>query len=80
MNCAGPGATAADLKPYVDHVLSCFGSNRVMWASDWPPLDLASDYSTWKRVSDELLSSLEPADRAELYSRTASRIYRLKED
>ncbi len=80
MNCAGRGATAAEVKPYAQHVLASFGANRVMWASDWPPLDLASGYAEWKALSDGLLSTLDPAERQEVYSGTASRIYRLDKD
>ena len=28
--------TAADLKPYIDHVIECFGFDRVIYGSDWP--------------------------------------------
>ena len=51
MNCAKPGATAADIGPYAAHVLSAFGPSRIMWASDWPPLDLVADYARWKALS-----------------------------
>lgn len=78
MSCAGPGATALDIKPYADHVLACFGANRVMWASDWPPLDLVSDYATWKRVSDDVLSARDSIERQNIYGGTANSIYRLK--
>lgn len=78
MNCAAPGATARDIEPYARQILASFGPRRVMWASDWPPLDLASDYATWWQVSKELLASLSYPDRNEALSGTAERIYRLK--
>ena len=28
--------TETDLKPYIDHVLACFGFDRVMFGGDWP--------------------------------------------
>lgn len=77
MNCAARGATARDIEPYARHVIASFGGRRVMWASDWPPLDLASDYATWWQVSQDVLTSLNEKDRAEVLSGTASRIYRL---
>lgn len=77
MNCAGPCAVVADVRPYADHVLQTFGASRVMWASDWPPLDLASDYATWKIVSDEILGSLTSQARQEVLAYTAMRTYRL---
>jgi L-fuconolactonase len=78
LNCAAPGAGAAELKPYADHVLACFGADRILWASDWPPLELASDYATWKRVSDDLLASLSSNDREAVFGRNAERVYRLQ--
>ncbi len=78
LNCAAPGAGAAELQPYADHVVACFGPARVLWASDWPPLDLVSDYPTWKRVSDDLFAGLPVDDRAAVFGGTAEKLYRLK--
>ena len=77
LNCAGPGAGAADLEIYVSHVLDTFGPSRVMWASDWPPLDLVSDYAKWKRISDLLLRVLPDSQRRQVMEGTAARVYRL---
>ena len=77
LNCARPGASAADVQIYAKHVLKAFGPNRVMWASDWPPLDLASDYATWKRISDSVLQRLPGAQRHSVMAGTAMRVYRL---
>jgi L-fuconolactonase len=77
MNCAGAGASTAEVKPYADHVLDAFGCDRVLWASDWPPLDLASDYATWKRVSGEILAARPESFRASVQQGTAERVYRL---
>jgi L-fuconolactonase len=77
-NCARPGADLADVEVYMNHVLKAFGPKRVMWASDWPPLDLASDYATWKRISDVTLQSLPKSQRIEVMAGTAARLYRLK--
>ncbi len=77
LNCATPGAGTAELKPYAAHVLGSFGADRVMWASDWPPLELAADYATWRRISLDLLAKLPPADRAAVLGGNAERIYRL---
>jgi L-fuconolactonase len=77
LNCAGPGADPADVEVYLNRVLRAFGPSRVMWASDWPPLDLASDYATWKRISDVTLRSLTRSQRIEIMAGTAERVYRL---
>jgi L-fuconolactonase len=77
MNCAAPGATAAEVAPYAAHVIDRFGAERVMWASDWPPLDLASDYASWAAISECILASRSDAERAAILSGTAARVYRL---
>ena len=77
MNCAQPGATSDDIRSYSDVVLDQFGPDRTMWASDWPPLDLASSYESWRQVCRELLKGTSHDDRAAIYGRTAARVYRL---
>ena len=77
MNCAAPGAGTADVRRYAEHVLDAFGPERVMWASDWPPLDLAADYATWRRISLEILQDRPAAERDAVLSGTAARVYRL---
>lgn len=77
MNCAAPGAGLDDVRPYAEHVIAAFGASRTMWASDWPPLDLASDYATWRRISMSVIGTLSPGERADLLEGTATRFYRL---
>lgn len=74
---AGAQWKAADLQPYVDHVLEVFGAQRVMWGSDWPVLDLAADYGRWVETSELLLSGLGEAERREVLGLSAQRFYRI---
>jgi L-fuconolactonase len=73
----GPGWKVDTLRPYADAVLEMFGPQRVMWGSDWPVLNLASDYATWCATTDTLLSGLNAADRAAVLGGNAVRFYRL---
>jgi L-fuconolactonase len=77
MNCAMPSGNIGEVARYARFALTAFGSKRVMWASDWPPLDLASDYLGWRRFSEEALMSLDSSERDDVWFRTATRIYRL---
>ncbi len=74
---AEAGATADDLKPWVDHLISCFGAGRLMWGSDWPVLNLASNYQSWSIMADELFSDLSRHDKAYIFGITASAFYNL---
>lgn len=44
---AGDNWTPSDVAPYVEHLLNSFGSQRLVWGSDWPVLTIAGDYGTW---------------------------------
>lgn len=58
-------------------MLSSFGTDRVVWASDWPPLDLVASYQRWHDVSRALLAGLAKKDRAMIFGGNTERIYRL---
>jgi L-fuconolactonase len=77
LNCAAPGAGVDEVRPYADHVIDAFGAPNVMWGSDWPPLDLAADYATWKHVSDAILAGRTPAERSDVLRGTVTRVYNL---
>lgn len=68
---------AADLQPYVDHVLDTFGAHRVMWGSDWPVLNLAADYGRWIETTDLLLRGLDELARKQVLGLNAQRFYRI---
>jgi L-fuconolactonase len=69
--------TAADLKPYIDHVVECFGFDRVMFGGDWPVSTLASDYPRWVTTVDDALSGSTQDELHRLYVRNAERFYRV---
>ncbi|HVL71871.1 MAG TPA: amidohydrolase family protein [Beijerinckiaceae bacterium] len=72
---AKPGWTGADLRPYVAHVLVAFGPERLMWGSDWPVVDVAGGYDSWRAASLALLGGLSAAERAAVLGGTAARVY-----
>ena len=42
------------LRPYVEHVLDCFGFKRVMYGSDWTVSELTHAYPEWVAILDEI--------------------------
>jgi hypothetical protein len=46
--------TPDDLRPYVDHVIACFGEDRITFGGDWPVAYQAAEYPRWVRTLDEL--------------------------
>jgi L-fuconolactonase len=70
--------TIEDLRPYVDHLIECFGPKRLMWGSDWPVALLASGYSQWLETAQVLLSPLDATDRDRIMAENTVRFYHLK--
>jgi L-fuconolactonase len=72
---AAPDWRIADLRQAVDHVVTCFGPQRLLWGSDWPVVDLARGYAAWFVAAETLLADLSPFDKAAIFGRNAARIY-----
>lgn len=67
----------ADLRAYIDHVVDCFGPERIMFGSDWPVVLLASSYERWVETLLDTVSSMNHEDRRRLFHDNAARFYRL---
>ena len=72
---AGPNWSIDQLRPYVDHLIACFGPDRLMWGSDWPVLELVSSYERWYVAARELVAPAGAGDR--IFGGTAQAFYRL---
>ncbi|OYW97830.1 MAG: hypothetical protein B7Z15_22740, partial [Rhizobiales bacterium 32-66-8] len=73
---AAPGtATTALLRPYVDHLLTAFGPDRMLWGSDWPVVNLGVGLPEWIAMTGELLAGLSEGERAAIEAGTARRVY-----
>lgn len=75
--CAPGTATIETIRPYVDHVIDCFGPARIVWGSDWPVVNLRSSLPDWLTMSRELIADLSPDERAAIAHGNARRIYQL---
>jgi L-fuconolactonase len=72
---AGPGWRAGDLQPYVEHLLECFGADRVIWGSDWPVVDLAGGYAAWWDATRACLAGTSVDEQAKILGGNAARYY-----
>jgi L-fuconolactonase len=72
---AAPDWGIADLREVVDHVVTCFGPQRMLWGSDWPVVNLAGGYAKWFAAAETLLADLSPAEKAGIFGGNAARIY-----
>jgi len=66
-----------DIRPYVDHLIACFGPERLIWGSDWPVVNLAGGYAAWRGTTETLLGGLTAADKAAILGGNATRFYGL---
>jgi L-fuconolactonase len=66
---------AEDLAPFVQHIIKVFGADRVMWGSDWPVLNVASDYRAWRTAAEQLVAELPTRDRDRIFGGTAAQFY-----
>jgi predicted TIM-barrel fold metal-dependent hydrolase len=69
--------TVDDLRPFVEHVLGCFGWDRVMFGSDWPVCTLSATYQRWVEAARELTANASEINKEKLFSKNAERVYRL---
>lgn len=71
------GAPASELRPYVAHLVGCWG-DRLMWGSDWPVVQMAGDtYGDWIDLAAELVGPQESAVQQRLFAGAAAAFYRI---
>jgi predicted TIM-barrel fold metal-dependent hydrolase len=69
--------TEDDLRPYVEHVISSFGWERVLFGSDWPVCTLSASYKRWVAALQSITQNAGPDNQKKLFHDTAIRVYRL---
>jgi L-fuconolactonase len=69
--------TVDQLRPYWDVALDAFGSNRLMFGSDWPVCLLKTTYSEWVRCVEQLASELSYEEQCNFWHNNATRAYNL---
>jgi L-fuconolactonase len=72
---AAVGWQISNLRKAVDYVVACFGTDRLMWGSDWPVVNLAGGYEKWFAAAETLLAGLSADENAAIFGGNAARIY-----
>ena len=74
----GPGFSAADLAPAVEHVFSEFGPERLLFGSDWPVCTLVASYDQVIQVLYDVLGErLSGTTEEQVFGGNARRFYGL---
>jgi L-fuconolactonase len=79
---AGTGQDLDVLVRYITRLVALFGSERLMWGSDWPVLGLAanpywSTYTGWLDIVRAALSGSTPSDIEQIFTGTSERFYQI---
>jgi len=69
--------TRDQLRPYLDHVIDCFGFERLMYGSDWPVSEQTHRYPEWVAILDEVTAGCSADEIRNLFRDTAVAFYRL---
>lgn len=74
---ARPDWSVDDLRPFVEHVIACFGWDRVVWGSDHPVCTRTASLTRWVAATHEIVAGASADEKAKLLHRNAERIYRV---
>ena len=75
---ATSGALAAEWEPYIHTAIELFGVERCMFESNYPADAVTCSYRVLWNTFKRMTASASADDKAALFSRTASRIYRVE--
>jgi len=69
--------TETHIRPYLARVFDVFGSERVMFGSDWPVSELTHRYAEWVRILDRFTAAFSEDERRRFFRDNAIAFYRL---
>jgi len=67
--------TREELKPYVQHLVTAFGYERLMFGSDWPVCTIAATYQEWVDALLWAVADASEAEKDKLFYENASAFY-----
>jgi L-fuconolactonase len=72
-----PGWKYEDLVPYLDTVTKAFGTDRLMYGSDWPVCLVAASYDEQLSVVQSYFKTFSPSEKKQILGENAKRFYNL---
>lgn len=67
-----------DISPYINVIINCFGTNRILYGSDWPVCLLAAKYDEVLGVVEKAIEGLSINEQEAIMGKTAQKVYHLK--
>jgi len=68
---------AGDFYPYLDTVFDAFGTDRLLFGSDWPVMLVSGIYVQWKSLIVKYMEHFSPEDQDKIFRTNAIRFYHL---
>jgi len=69
--------TPSQLHPYFEVILEAFGSDRLLFGSDWPVCLVATSYKNWMELVRKNITSLSDTEQLKIMGGNATRLYQL---
>ena len=69
--------SAGDFYPYLDTVFKLFGTDRLMFGSDWPVMLAAGIYVQWKSLLEKYMEHFREEDKEKVFGLNATNFYNL---
>jgi L-fuconolactonase len=66
-----------DLKPYLDVIFENFSADKLMFGSDWPVLNVASDYTEVVKTVEDYIAQLSSEDQNKIWHKNVTSFYKL---
>ncbi|MEO8237361.1 MAG: amidohydrolase family protein [Flavobacterium sp.] len=67
----------SDLKPYLDVIFESFPADKILFGSDWPVCNVASDYTEVVKTLENYISQLSTQDQNKIWFENAKSFYKL---
>jgi len=66
-----------DFYPYLDVVFESFGTDRILFGSDWPVMLLSSTYNKWKNLLEKYMLQFSDEEKQKVFDTNAIKFYNL---
>ncbi|HSB93420.1 MAG TPA: amidohydrolase family protein [Flavitalea sp.] len=69
--------SAGDFYPFLDVVFKAFGTDRLMFGTDWPVILLSGMYVQWKSLLEKYMENLVPEIKDQVFGLNAAAFYKI---
>ena len=70
--------TKEEFSPFIKTVFEAFGTDRILYGSDWPVCLLAANYKDQLEIVQNYISTLSEIEQAKVMGNNAARFYKIK--